>query len=348
MRRHRDMTGRTAGGWNTVSSSVLWLCLLSALPGAAHAGGGIELSLPIACQLGRDCFIQQYADTDPGPGARDYRCGNASYDGHNGTDFRVLSLRAAAGVPVIAAADGQVKAVRDGMEDRLFTGDGAAAAVKGRECGNGAVLDHGSGWETQYCHMQRGSVKVRQGQTVSAGAMLGFVGASGKAAFAHVHLSVRRNGKDIDPFAGADDGGTCTASLPEMPAGLWAPGVRDALRYRGTTIIETGFTGDAVTAGQAELGEIPALASTSPAIVYYVRLINVEKGDSLHIEVSGPDGFHARSELPPLTEHKAHYIAFTGKKRRAGHWPGGHYQGRVEVLRGGQTVTSAESSFGLK
>ena len=34
-------------------------------------------------------------------------------------------------------------------------------ATAGRNCGNGVTLDHGDGWQTQYCHMRRGSVAVK-------------------------------------------------------------------------------------------------------------------------------------------------------------------------------------------
>ena len=159
------------------------------------------LSLPIACNLGKDCFIQQYVDVDPGDSAKDYRCGTAVYDGHKGTDFRLLSVKAAeANVVVLAAAAGRVKAARDGMADRLTGSKQDIARLQRRDCGNGVVLDHGGGWETQYCHLKRGSIKVREGQSVTSGTPLGFVGYSGNAAFAHVHLSVRQGGRIVDPF----------------------------------------------------------------------------------------------------------------------------------------------------
>ena len=181
----------------------------------------IQLSLPIACTLGADCFIQQYTDVDPGPEARDYRCGIATYDGHEGTDFRVMSLDAAAkGVPVLASAAGRVKASRDGVEDRLLASPEDAADIAGRECGNGVVIDHGGGWETQYCHFKRGSVTARVGDAVAAGAPLGQVGYSGRAQFAHVHLTVLKNGQIVDPFSGKTQDGTCDAPGAEQSASL--------------------------------------------------------------------------------------------------------------------------------
>ena len=110
--------------------------------------GAPELALPILCQPGRDCWLVNYVDMDPGPGRRDYACGKKTYDGHKGTDIAIRDLEAMKkGVAVVAAAGGVVRGARDGMEDIDFTRKGAPD-IKGRECGNGVVIDHGGGWET--------------------------------------------------------------------------------------------------------------------------------------------------------------------------------------------------------
>ena len=102
-----------------------------------------QLSLPIACEPHKTCFIQNYVDLDPGPGVRDYACGRATYDKHSGVDFRILSAEAAKSqVPVLAAADGTVKNTRDGVED-IFFKKAKPEEVAGRECGNGVIIDHG-------------------------------------------------------------------------------------------------------------------------------------------------------------------------------------------------------------
>src|SRR5262249_14978919 len=68
---------------------------------------GIDLGAPIDCEIGRTCFVQNYVDHDPSPGAKDYQCGTLTYDGHNGTDFRLPTLAAQrSGVNVLAAAEG--------------------------------------------------------------------------------------------------------------------------------------------------------------------------------------------------------------------------------------------------
>src|SRR5688500_17564596 len=108
-----------------------------------------ELGLPIGCEMGHTCVIQQYIDRDPSPNARDYECGTLTYDGHNGTDFRLPTMAAQrAGINVLAAADGVVLRSRDGMSD-ISISAADAPSVADRECGNGLIISHGDGWETQ-------------------------------------------------------------------------------------------------------------------------------------------------------------------------------------------------------
>ena len=67
---------------------------LAAWPAFAFAQSVPSLALPIDCEIGKACVVQNYLDHDPGPGARDYRCGWLSYDGHKGTDIRVIDAAA--------------------------------------------------------------------------------------------------------------------------------------------------------------------------------------------------------------------------------------------------------------
>ena len=70
-----------------------------------------------------------------------------------------------AGVRVVAAAGGVVKATRDGMTD-VSVRDTGPEAVAGREAGNGVLIEHGGGWQTQYSHLRSGSVSVEPGERV--------------------------------------------------------------------------------------------------------------------------------------------------------------------------------------
>ncbi|MDH3579752.1 MAG: M23 family metallopeptidase [Hyphomicrobiales bacterium] len=307
-------------------------CLL-ALAAAPAMAEPPTLSFPLDCTLNETCFIQNYVDVDPSAGVKDYRCNEASYDGHKGTDFRVLSVMAAkAGVDVLAAAAGQVKAWRDGVEDRLI-GKGVSAP-KGMACGNGVVIDHGQGWQTQYCHLRRGSVSVRKGHQVEAGERIGLVGYSGRAQFAHLHLSVRRDTNVIDPFTGEGVDGACGKSTE---SGLWRAGLAEALAYARGQLIEAGFADRPVKARDLEEGRAagwPASRS-GKALVFYARFINLEKGDRLRLVLEGPSAGLAQNTTEPLNRHKAQFIALIGRKRTGNRWPGGRYSARVQLLRAG-------------
>ncbi len=318
--------------------------LAASLIGAAVAAEDAkppELSLPIACDLGSNCFVQSYVDIDDGPGVRDFACGDATYDQHTGTDFRLLSAAAAkAGVPVLAVADGVVKGLRDGETD-VFVSEGGRDPVKGRECGNGVVLDHGSGWETQVCHMRKGSVRVKAGQTVKRGDQLGEVGFSGLADFAHVHLSVRHAGKSVDPFTAHELDGACVKDV-EATLGMWTEEAADVLGYKTAEILGAEIADRIPSTAELE-HDHQRLAPASPEsgqLLLVVRLIKLHEGDVVRLLLTGPGGLRIDGGEKPLPRSKATYIAYAGLRRPQGleRWPAGRYEGRVTVERNGEVL----------
>ncbi|MGY3145616.1 hypothetical protein ACVWYQ_002615 [Bradyrhizobium sp. USDA 3397] len=177
------------------------LCTVMTCATASPSSEPQLFAWPVACDLGRTCFIQNYVDHDPSDKTLDFRCGRRTYDGHDGTDIRLPDLDVQrTGVAVVAAASGRVAHTRDGMDDVSVKVAGKAA-VAGRECGNGAVVEHGNGWSTQYCHMAKGSLRVKPGDSVSAGQTLGLVGLSGNTELPHLHFTVRQSRAVVDPFA---------------------------------------------------------------------------------------------------------------------------------------------------
>ncbi len=320
--------------------SIVAAALALAAP-AATQGTAPRLALPIACMPGTDCFVQNGFDHDPGPAAKDHRCTSATYDGHDGIDIRVptrIAMRR--GVSMLASAAGTVKAVRAGEAERAL-GDGERPV--GRECGNGVLLSHPGGWETQYCHMATGSVRVRPGQTLAAGEPLGRVGLSGWTQFPHAHLTVRHNGKAVDPFTG----GAAACNVRGVP--LWTPTATAALAASGPQVINSGFADRAVTAEEVEEGGIARPTRTSPGLTAYARVIGLEAGDVMTVALIGPDGGEmARTATPSLDRAKAQYMLVVGKRLRTAAWPGGRYRLRATVTRGGRTVTTGAAELTLR
>ena len=312
-----------------------------AMPAAA---ANADLGLPIACEMGKSCFVQQFPDLAPGPDVADPWCGPASYDGHDGTDFRVRSMaEVAAGVPVIAAVDGVVAGLRDGVPDRLVRSDADREAVAQIECGNGVLLDSGDGLETQYCHLRRGSVTVTEGQSVRRGDVLGMVGSSGLAQFPHVHLSVRQGGIDIDPSSGRTLTEGCSTTEASRP--MWDASVPDLVGEAGA-LIDIGFAGEPVEHASLALAPPPPPTTGSEAFVGWAWFINLRAGDVVTLRLVDAAGtVLAENTLAPLDRDKADYSAFVGKRAQP---PAGVYTIIATVTRAGATIIDASTSLTIE
>ncbi|MBW6506850.1 MAG: M23 family metallopeptidase [Rhodobacteraceae bacterium] len=315
-------------------AAAAFLALMLSAPAGAEAP---RLLLPIDCTLGETCYIQHYADRAPGPVVRDHACGDASYDGHDGTDFAVPTLAAmTAGVAVLAAAAGTVSATRDGQPDGAFA---AGGDVVGRECGNGVLIDHGHGWQTQYCHLAAGSVTVARGETVAAGTPLGRVGLSGKSEFPHLHLTVRHNGAEVDPFA-PDRAASCPANAS---AALWqAPPA-----YMSAGLLDLGLAVNppdyaSVKAGLPRARVLPAKA---PQLIIWAYGWNARAGDVLHLTLAGPAGFHF-THAAPIERNQALFYRYAGARipSREG-WPKGDYTVTARLVRAGAEIGARALSF---
>ena len=317
----------------------LLLALMLALAGgpvpaaesATVTASAPELQLPIRCLPGHDCWLVNLVDLDPGPGVRDYACGKYSYDGHKGTDIAVRDMKAVAtGVDVIAAAPGSVRGIRDGMDD-VDVSLAGKESVKGRQCGNGVVIDHGGGWETQYCHMKKGSVVVRQGDKVAAGGKLGLVGHSGEAEFPHLHLSVRRDGQVVDPFVGTGRKENCGLG----PKPLWRKDALNQLTGAMTAIFHVGFHDAKPEARDARNGVIGsgAFPRTAEALVLWADMYWPEAGDEMRFRIVAPDGRPLIEKAATIDKTQARRFAFIGKKRTTAEWPAGAYVGEVTLTR---------------
>ena len=313
---------------------LISLCLAAATDAGAEEF--ISLALPIKCQPGVSCFFQNYVDHDASDKVRDYRCGGRSYDGHDGTDIRIRNQKIQQqGVEVLAAAAGRVVGGRNDMPDVSIRTAGKAA-IAGKECGNGVLIEHADGWQTQYCHMAKGSVRVKPGDQLATGQPIGLVGLSGDTEFFHLHFTVRYRGKAVDPFAHGAPENACGGGRS-----LWAASLGEQMQYRPREIIDYGFAGIAPTMELIESGEIDKhpVATTSDALVAYVRTIGLQARDQQSLAVQGPGGTAMpTNNLPALDRDKAQFLVIAGKKRTEAAWPAGRYTATYRVTRDGAEV----------
>ena len=305
---------------------IVWSLLVC---GGSLPANALELEVPLACEIGKDCWIQQYADHDATDGAKDYKCGGETYDRHDGTDFRALNTKS--DVAVLAAAAGTVIAVRDGVEDHLATTPELLRSVLKIECGNGVVIAHEGGYQTQYCHMRKGSVVVKVGDRLAVGAQLGKVGYSGAAAFAQLHFSLRHGAQKLDPFSGP-----LLAECGAATTNFWSPAAKQKLAYHDSDILEFGWSPHGISFDALELGDGPSATPTAawPELIVYMRAINLKSGDELRLQITGPSGPLAE-QVQILDHDKAEYAFGALAKSKAGNWPPGNYRGHLKVIRGG-------------
>ncbi len=299
----------------------------------------------MACDMDRVCSIQKYVDHDPGPERMDYACGRLSMDGDTGTDFRVPDYPTMErGVAAVAAAPGVVRAVRDGMAD-VSVADIGHDAIRGRWAGNGVVLDHGNGFETQYSHLRRGSVAVAVGQHVETGQTLGLIGLSGNTEFPHLNFSVRYEGQPVDPFVGLGAFTACGDPL----APLWSPAAAARLPYRATVLLKAGFAGARPDPRAARHGVYDKpLSAGAEALVFWVDVSGVLAGDVERFRIEGPKGKTLVEREDRLAANNISWFSFAGVRRPPGGWPAGAAAASYELIRDGAPVVSVKRSIAFE
>lgn len=307
---------------------------------------GPRLAFPVACEIGKTCEVQNFVDRDPGPGTKDYRCGAQTYQDHGGVDIRLHDMEAqAAGANVLAAAPGRVARLRDGVADISVKAPGAPP-LNGQDCGNGVVIDHGDGWETQYCHLAKGSVMVKQGDQVATGQPIARIGMSGNTEYPHLHITVRKDGVMVDPFAPAMAAAAC--AIGGAGDGLWTPQAAKVMAYKPGAVLNAGFAAGPLTMEAIEAGRISAPTGQSSMLIAYVRAINLQGGDIQKLVIKTPDGaLLTEAAQPGLDRAKAQFMFFTGKRTPAGGWRPGAYSATYSVQRNGKDVITQSFAITL-
>jgi murein DD-endopeptidase MepM/ murein hydrolase activator NlpD len=80
------------------------------------------------------------------------------------------------------------------------TGDGVVEALERNGWGYGQciVINHGYGYKTRYAHLS--AFKVKSGQKVKRGDLIGLIGSTGKSTGPHLHYEVEKRGKKVNPI----------------------------------------------------------------------------------------------------------------------------------------------------
>jgi murein DD-endopeptidase MepM/ murein hydrolase activator NlpD len=314
------------------------------LPLPTEADEQARLGLPVNCRLRQDCFVQQLPDVDPGHGTLDPLCGQATYEGHTGWDIRLRSLSdIAQDVPVIAVADGTISRIRDGVPDQILDAANDLPRMSGRECGNGVVIDHQGAISSQYCHLKNGSLTVRPGVNVRRGERIGSIGSSGLSEFPHVHLSVRLNGKLVEPLTGKTLGNEAHV-CGDLSGSMFDTASKQVLVQPTAAILDVGLANaPPELSNLVQTGGPPLATARSNSTVVWVWAINADEGSRFKIRLVGPGEVTLIDRTTDaLPRRKANYLAYVGRKVEV---KTGTYQLSVEITNGEKRIALKERSF---
>jgi hypothetical protein len=276
----------------------------------------IELQFPVACRLMDNCWITNHVDLDRDKGhAEDYMCGSKTTDGSKSTHISLGSLSATKkNIPVIATADGQVTVARHNTEF----------------CGTRVLIDHGGGWESNYCHLNSKTLHVREGQHVKQNQIVGSIGVSGQTDWPHLSYALLRNGMVFDPFSGRTNLEGCSrASQP-----LWLAKMNPL--YEPAHVASIGFNfgfldGNKIKAGT--LKAATAMKHDTPQMSLWTLMMNIQKGDEIEIKIIEPSGRLLKKKIIKSKKNTKYYPVYLSTLRGNFLWDKGVYKGVITVTR---------------
>lgn len=108
---------------------------------------------------------------------------------NGGVGLYAIDFRMPIGTPIVASRDGKVVASRDEFED----GNGINLEE------NFVFIQHSDSTIARYFHLTNGGARVKIGQRVSQGDVIGISGNTGQSAYPHLHFDVQQCGPNLPP-----------------------------------------------------------------------------------------------------------------------------------------------------
>lgn len=318
---------------------LLTLILIFSTALCIYAQQSFQLQFPVRCTINKDCWIINYVDDDPTTNWHDYKNGRQTYEGHTGTDIAIKNIdRMSQGVDVLAAACGTVIATRDGVPDKNALSQDINQ-LQNIGCGNRVAIKHLGNWITDYCHMKRGSIRVKKGDYVSAGQTIGQIGMSGLTEFPHIHINVQQNNKFYDPFTGLERY-TKGSKNP-----LWAANVLQQLSYNPLVVYNIGVSPQIPNLLDIRNGKYQSnnISCNANMIIIWLDSFHVEKGDLVNIVVKNTNGTTFLNENVTVSSSNAKKLMYTGRQRPAGGFAKGNYTAQIWFRRPNTNISNYKS-----
>ncbi len=153
----------------------------------------------------------EYAKDDPV--AKTITSGVGPRWGKNHGGIDIAGDGAQRGTNIIASKAGTVVKVTDEYEDGYY------GSKDGGGYGNMVKIQHGDGTYSIYAHLQKGTIKVKQGDRVNQGQVIGGMGTSGSSTGIHLHFEIQdANGTKLDPEEYVNPNNPRPSSSIESPA----------------------------------------------------------------------------------------------------------------------------------
>lgn len=283
-----------------------------------------ELHAPVDCSDASVCFVQILPDwAESKNNVEDFKEGVLSVEGARSTVFRATSVaQMYKGIPVKAVGRGLVRSVRANMPDFVQKDENY---LRWRECGNGILLDLDRGWTVQYCHLKEGSLTVRPGDVVNAGDVIGYMGASGLAAYPQLEITVKHNGRFIDPYHVTDY------------TDMWKIGEVEKIPYRKAGVLHMAFLERVPTKKDMfegfEESEVQEVLRTAKQLFFWAHVFGAEEGDILELEIEDSIGESFVKKRTQINHSSKTHYSYVGKQVKILELAPGTWVGKLRVYR---------------
>lgn len=165
---------------------------------------------------------------------------------------------------------------------------------------------------------------------------MGKIGLSGRTQFPHVHVSVRRNGNSIDPFAPS---GRLTRNASADT--LWDT----EIEYDAGGLLSLRFFDHLPKIETLRFGrETAPITNQSPAIVIAAFGFGEQKGDIVTLRIDGPRSTVFEHSVT-MDRNQAQFMRSGGKKLSRRIWRSGEYHAKATMTRDGQIISELKSAI---
>ena len=318
----------------------------------------LNLTFPVSCQINKNCWIVNYPDNDLTEKFKDYKNGEITYDGSLGTNIAVKTiLDLKKGIPVLSAQDGKVLFTQNNIEDNWESKDKLPNTPP---YGNSVIIKHNNGWKTLYCHLKKGSIKVKVGDFTTGGTQIAEMGMSGSSDFPHLNFLVLHDKNFFDPFSGMKLRNEENEEKEEKKGKIekykpfWNPAAKEKLTYKNILITNIGVSTESPSIEDIKKGKYEniEILNNVPSIFLWAYGFHFKKNDFLKISLKNPEQEKILDTIVKIKKDRMEHFIFLKKEKpeemssketpapQEEAWIQGTYEVKIEFIRSNSKIAS--------